>query len=224
MFHLQEKVRFLNPETPFQYFVDGLRFNVGPCVALDTNIDTQQEQQSKHVILRSSRPKAVTITNIVRDAVCRLREPGSHIQIMQLVLQSQYIKPECDQRLLGILINFSLHQLKQAGIVESNAEGMFFPAPAKYTIVQGISFSCTDLTKQTARNDKQQQSHDQNLEMRTFDRLYTDPTISPPPTMATTTLSPPTTAAQIAIVATQSQTPSTIDEEPHHSHVGAAVY
>eukprot|EP00301_Raphidiophrys_heterophryoidea_P025650 c8659_g1_i1.p1 GENE.c8659_g1_i1~~c8659_g1_i1.p1 ORF type:complete len:190 (-),score=32.46 c8659_g1_i1:105-674(-) len=114
MFHLQEKVRFLNPETPFQYFVDGLRFNVGPCVALDTNIDTQQEQQSKHVILRSSRPKAVTITNIVRDAVCRLREPGSHIQIMQLVLQSQYIKPECDQRLLGILINFSLHQLKQA--------------------------------------------------------------------------------------------------------------
>ncbi|KAK9512387.1 hypothetical protein O3M35_000828 [Rhynocoris fuscipes] len=116
LFRIQEKQRFETPYRAFTYSIGGIESIVGPVRSVqNSNQSNSGGQPSKargHLILVDSRPKYVTILELVRDAVARLpNAQGTRADIVTLLKDSQYLATDAAESVLSSVVSGALDKL-----------------------------------------------------------------------------------------------------------------
>ncbi|KAG5682107.1 hypothetical protein PVAND_011486 [Polypedilum vanderplanki] len=105
-YHNQERQRYENPNIPFTYRQHGYESVVGPIKQSPFISNTRND------ILMSDRPKHITTSNLVLDAVARLPNgEGTCSEICELLKYSQYLAVNLNENVLQSAVNTILETL-----------------------------------------------------------------------------------------------------------------
>ncbi|XP_073980385.1 uncharacterized protein isoform X3 [Rhodnius prolixus] len=116
IFRMQEKQRFDTPYRAFTYCIAGVESTVGPVRSVQNsnqaNASNQPSKARGHLLLVDSRPKYVTILELVRDAVARLpNAQGTRADIVTLLKDSQYLATDAAESVISSVVSGALDKL-----------------------------------------------------------------------------------------------------------------
>jgi len=103
IFQAQEEARFGNPTVPFTYVINLIKYPVA----------SLKNKGKLHELLREEKPFCVTVESLVRDAASRLPGgSGTRQDIVCLLRDSQFIKPESLDKVLSKLVKGALDRMR----------------------------------------------------------------------------------------------------------------